>query len=420
MYERALPSRYYENDNHLSWEFEEHPPVTVVSEDDASRDAQRGNPGGDGESNEGDPFSPHKRKALSTPNKHSSHKRAKTSGGGPVTPTPASASKKTVPSTPLSSSSSAADGSSSRPPNTPGGRSTSGSSVCSATDQPKMKYRCKLCGQPKQNHVCPFQQSLQRSIGTMVFPAVNAFTADEPGVLAAPLSEMNNFVSTGAEVSSNENSPSRPSPSRTPVGVGVGVGGAANVTPESLHSTEAALSPHHARRGGRRRGVDSPGSTTLSPRRPYRPSGDSPSRRGGYASAPASTTTTTARRPDLLFVDAVELKPEQYRIVTPTRRDDNRNDGAAGAAANSFVYPPLPLPYAQRKRLSDNLFALSKEVPRLTDECAVVLREARERDQWDQAVAELMTQVVAVIHCPDGDYRLNGLRQYLLTLGIAC
>ena len=114
---------------------------------------------------------------------------------------------------------------------------------------------------------------------------------------------------------------------------------------------------------------------------------------------------------DLLFVESTELKPEQFRIVTASKLTSQ---------PDAFTYPALPLPYAQRKRLSDNLFSLSKEVPQLTDECASCLREAREKDMWDLAVAELMTQVVVVIHCQDGDYRFEGLRRYLLTLGIAC
>eukprot|EP00957_Ditylum_brightwellii_P135897 10365647-Ditylum_brightwellii.AAC.1 len=108
----------------------------------------------------------------------------------------------------------------------------------------------------------------------------------------------------------------------------------------------------------------------------------------------------------------MDLKPEQYRIVTPS--------SAGSMEPTAYTYPALPLPYAQRKRLSDNLFAMSKEIPQLTDECALVLREAREKDMWDVAVAQLMTQVVVVVHCPEGDNRLDGLRQYLLTLGIAC
>jgi len=115
---------------------------------------------------------------------------------------------------------------------------------------------------------------------------------------------------------------------------------------------------------------------------------------------------------DLLFVEEMELKPEQFRLVTPSKIIDDNPD--------AFTYPALPLPYAQRKRLSDNLFSLSKEIPQLTDECASVLREARERDLWDLAVAELMTQVVVVVHCPDNDTSFEGLRRYLLTLGFTC
>lgn len=114
---------------------------------------------------------------------------------------------------------------------------------------------------------------------------------------------------------------------------------------------------------------------------------------------------------DLLFVEAMELKPEQFRMVTQSK---------SRKVAEGYVYPSLPLPYAQRKRLSDNLFSLSNDVPKLTDECAQVLREAREKDMWDLAVAELMTQVIVIIHCNERDFRFEGLRQYLLTLGIAC
>ena len=114
---------------------------------------------------------------------------------------------------------------------------------------------------------------------------------------------------------------------------------------------------------------------------------------------------------ELLFVEPMELKPEQFRMVTASK---------ITSQPDAFTYPALPLPYAQRKRLSDNLFSLSKEVSQLTDECAACLREAREKDLWDLAVAELMTQVVVVVHCQDGDARFEGLRRYLLTLGIAC
>eukprot|EP00934_Nitzschia_sp_Nitz4_P009115 Nitzschia sp. Nitz4//scaffold68_size99682//51527//54845//NITZ4_004567-RA/size99682-snap-gene-0.2-mRNA-1//1//CDS//3329556602//9105//frame0 len=346
-YDELLPGRYYENDNRLSWELEENPPIEEPETssrknqdeeeyDDKSKDA-------DGEKGEDD-------NAEETQD---------------------------------------------------GNKDASGSK----DDQPKMRYRCKLCGQPKQNHTCPYQQSLARSIGVMVYPAVNAFTASEPGVLAPPLSEMNNFVVTGAEsVSSTEASPSRPTPDRLRrMNQGM-PSGSAQVTPESL-------------RGGSR-GINSPVTT---PQRVMTPSSSRHSGRrymGGMT--PGSVSSAHKKRTfgqmsddqgDLLFVEATALKPEQFRIVTTS---------ATVESPEAFTYRAIPLPYAQRKRLSDNLFSLSLEVPKLKDECAAVLREAREKDLWDLAVAELMTQVVVVVHCHDGDSRFEGLRRYLLTLGISC
>ena len=121
----------------------------------------------------------------------------------------------------------------------------------------------------------------------------------------------------------------------------------------------------------------------------------------------AATTASSGSSSDLLFVDASDLRPEQFRIISSQPK-------------GTFKYPQLPLPYGQRKNLSDNLFALSKEISQLTDECAIVLREAREKDMWDSAVAELLTQVVVVIHCPEDDKQLEGLSLYLLSLGFAC
>jgi len=60
-----------------------------------------------------------------------------------------------------------------------------------------LKYRCKLCGAYKQGHICPYRKSLQRTIGVMMCPAVNAYSSVEPGVLIPFLSEMNNFVPYG-------------------------------------------------------------------------------------------------------------------------------------------------------------------------------------------------------------------------------
>lgn len=251
----------------------------------------------------------------------------------------------------------------------------------------------------------------------MVYPAVNAFTSNEPGMLAPALTDMNNFISSGSEsVSSPDASPERPSPGRrggsrntTP-----SRSGASNVTPDNKStspcsqgiSTPSGTPQRNASlrtpRSSKRKGRGGTSSDVTTPAHPTPPGSEVRKRSHAQMSEGEGAS-------DLLFVDAVELKPEQFRMITPSK-----------SRGGAYTYPSLPLPYAQRKRLSDNLFALSKEVPQLTDECAVVLREAREKDLWDLAVAELMTQVVIVIHCHEADTRMEGLRQYLLTLGIAC
>mmetsp|Transcript_24591 Transcript_24591/g.49819 ORF Transcript_24591/g.49819 Transcript_24591/m.49819 type:complete len:105 (-) Transcript_24591:356-670(-) len=45
-----------------------------------------------------------------------------------------------------------------------------------------------------------------------MYPAVNAFTSHEPGSLAPALSEMNNFIPSGSNMSSTDSSPARASP----------------------------------------------------------------------------------------------------------------------------------------------------------------------------------------------------------------
>ncbi len=389
-YDGALPTRYYESDNRLSWEFEENPPIAEtdtkdprdfqwcqVVEESPTKKCKKGVKTEDGESDDDE--------------------TTEESEGG-------DSSKKT--------------------------KDEKGES-------PKMRYRCKLCGQPKTDHVCPYQQSLVRSIGVMVKPAVNAFTAAEPGQLAPDLKEMNNMAISAAAVQAENNSSSsvdnipssRPTPDRSSIRRSVGqiegdvATSAAQVTPESLRSGNSRGQEH----------LLSPGARS----RVGTPSSSSSSRRGGKSGTPSSTprnsnnsnssssnnkkrsharmsspSGTAGEQTDLLFVEEMELKSEQFRTVTPSKSITDNPD--------AFTYPALPLPYAQRKRLSDNLFSLSKEIPQLTDECAAVLREARERDLWDLAVAELMTQVVVVVHCQEGDNCFEGLRRYLLTLGFTC
>jgi len=381
-YDELLPSRYYENENRLSWEFEESPPV---GDDEESVMGRKGvgdeKDGSEKQDNSDDPS-----RVLSSPQSNDPDK----TGSSPTN-----------------------DDDDDDDDDDEDGKKGS-------SDQPKMRYRCKLCGLPKQNHTCAYQQSLQRSIGIMIYPAVNAFTSSEPGMLAPALTDMNNFVSQQGETSSTETSPSRPTPDRgRRSGQTSSTPGSnpPNVTPETMRSSTSSASSANSP-GDARTPLRSPSSQKRKPRGSNMSGGAAMGQRVGTGSPPGSSSRkrthgqmSTVAEEDLLFVETTDLKPEQFRIVTPSKKVPG---------PDAYTYPSLPLPYAQRKRLSDNLFALSKEVPQLTDECAVVLREAREKDMWDLAVAELMTQVVVVIHCHDNDTRFEGLRHYLLTLGIAC
>ena len=136
-YDQSLPLRYYENNNHLSWDVEENPPI------------------GSPEMN-----STHLNKSE---DENDNRDQAQT-------------------------------GDSSVVDNEDNVAASEGKDETSSDETPKTRYRCKLCGQPKQNHTCPYQQALQRNIGTMSYPALNAFQCKENGKLAPALSDMNNFV----------------------------------------------------------------------------------------------------------------------------------------------------------------------------------------------------------------------------------
>ena len=378
-YDEALPTRYYENENRLSWEFEEDPPVETLDAEDFEKSKVKVVTKPEEASSS----------SISPGNEDGGNEETKNDDEKPLPPTPSTPSK-------------ASNGDN----GTAGADSTT--SPSSGADTPKMRYRCKLCGQPKQNHTCPFMQSLARSIGIMVYPSVNAFTAAEPGVVAPPLTEMNNFVNPD-DASVADTSASIPSPDRRHL---TGPNGSTQVTPESRRSKS--------------RQITSPSSTLSAgsgtPQRPRTPGSSARGMSGSVgARTPGSASSRRSRKRrhgqmqgddqgDLLFVEPMELKPEQFRMITPSKV----------ASRGAYNYAPLPLPYAQRKRLSDNLFSLSQKIPQLTKEVSSVLREAREKDMWDLAVAELMTQVVIVSHCHESDSRFDGLRQYLLTLGIAC
>jgi len=371
-YEQKLPLRYYENESRLSWEVEESPPLDIITDDEEAD--------------------------IST----SIRKDQSSSRGTNVT----QKEKKTNNDTQDRSNDSSSQSSKSQveakdPRSSPTG---SNSSSSNSGDPPKMKYRCKLCGQPKQNHTCPYQQSLQRSIGTMSYSAVNAFAANEPGQVAPPLSEMNNFIG-GQDMDQQtlQMTPSRPRSAAS---------GRDSISTNSHANT---VTPDHGstklhRDSSMSSDSQSPIMSNIKVEAVTSHSDDRQKRRTAvYSTLQKSRSRDTSN--DALFVDKMEIQTEQFRVVTPS---------ANTSEVSRYKYPTLPLTYGQRKKMSDSLFNLSKEVQGLTDECADVLRDARETDSWDLAVAELITQIIVVIHCPRGDNTLQGLQRYLLTLGISC
>ncbi len=239
-------------------------------------------------------------------------------------------------------------------------------------ETPKMKYRCKLCGQPKQNHICPFTQELQRSIGTNSYPALNAFQCSEPGRVAPALSSMNNFTDL------DEDDTGIPSRSRDEHDKAV-------VTPDSGKSKKRRMQqPHYSSSVayglvGKKRRVSKE---------------DKQSYRGDES----------------LILPTMEIKPEQYRTVS----------SRAVNSIKAYEYTAVPLTFRQRKSMSDSLFDLCQEVSGLTEECSEVLLVARKTELWDLAIAELIVQTLVMLYCPSNDYSLEGLKRYLLTMGISC
>jgi hypothetical protein len=277
-------------------------------------------------------------------------------------------------------------------------------STPNGSEAPKMRYRCKLCGQPKQNHKCPYEKSLQRNIGITVHAAINAFTAAEPGKLTPALSEMNNFVMNGE---APENTPARPRrPPIAPVfrGQSLPIRSAPHVTPEAMRSLS------QARKGpGYSMPSQGPFEQYGTPGRLMPPTPVNNIRRRRILSPPknSSSLAVPGHNSDLVFVELNPLRTEQFRVVS-------------ARSLSNFQYPQIPLPYPQRKSLSDNLFELSNELPSLKEECAFILRKAREANAWDIAVAELLAQLLVAIHCPAKDTRLEGLSRYLSSLGFSC
>ncbi len=323
-YDHSLRTRYYENSNHLSWDVEENPPV--ASPPSASTKAQRSNYENDREKNK----QANSTKQSELENKvdiETSIEKEETSPG----------------------------------------------------DSTKTRYRCKLCGQPKQNHTCPYQKALQRNIGTMSYPALNAFQCKENGMLAPALSDMNNFVDLDNDFD-NEQGEDSPEASNCDDSV--------RRTPATKRQLSSIQTPQDS-------------DVQLS--------------KGIWAKKRKTRRTKKGDKSknykgdDKLFHHIMDIRPEQYRLVSPR----------ASKQMGNFRYPSLPLAFEQRKNASEDLFELSQQIAGLSEECAKVLQVARESNAWDLAVAELTAQVLVIMHCPLGDDVLNGLCRHLETIGIS-
>ena len=413
-------------------------------------------------------------------------------------------------------------------------RSKDGPSLATTTDstsstgKQKVKYRCKLCGAPKQGHICPYRKSLQRTIGVMVSPAVNAYTSAEPGVLTPAISELHNFfpygtpryihtrdggggVSSGASSSLHNSSRGRSGSNSDTTATEAAATSTRRVsTPGSSKKTKkikleerssqqesppmasqtlsaSALESSKAR-------SNSNGPTSSNDPDPVMSGGGSRKRHGGKKkkqqkqkpkqkpkpqkgrkrSRDAEDSPVTSHNTPVVeataaehqkrpFVMSLALRPEHYRTVTPrmpyrqnaaaatttrssktaknaeSRDDDNDSNNNDDNVPGLYHYPSVPLTYTSRKRLTDTLFYLCRaylppptppqqnSTPRVMQEVAALLHTARAQNDWDLAVAELLTQVVVMIYCCGGtgtdggvgDTQLDGLQQYLRTMGIA-
>jgi hypothetical protein len=237
----------------------------------------------------------------------------------------------------------------------------------------------------------------------MIRPVVNAFTANEPGILTKDLSEMNNFVSyesdnKGSPTPGYPHSDSAGQPSHLQI---------THVTPETktrvMHSPQSSLSTQSPNMSPANKAVSDGASGTTRKRSHINLS------RGGTDRVVHMSKGGSGAP----FASSLTLRPEHYRAVTPKPQGEPQPSSA-------YQYPHMPLTFTERKRLSDTLFFLSKEIPALTRDAAELLRAAREKGEWDLALAEVLTQVVIGLYCGEGDHRLDGLQHYLLGIGISC
>ena len=400
-YRERFHQRYFVGDHGISWEVEENPPVFVsADEGDSGPDRNRPRSVAAGATRSGSPKTPRIRCSIAGGNHRSSQ---------PQQP------QKQRPYDP--------DSFRILDPLVSGGSDL----MLDQRLNQKMKYRCKLCGQPKQNHICPYRKSLVRTLGIMVCPAVNAYQSAEPGVLTCALSEMNNFVPYGRPDGEEDETDNRPA----------GTDGSSPIrSSRNYHATPGGFSDKILPRGDPKHNSPASSSLSTSPqsdaenwhtgrhRTGSRPQQQQQQRGGSLWQQRPPDLRRPPQNPIFL---TLALRPEHYRAVTPRRayrhqqqqqqqREDRRDDDTE---RGSYEYPHVPLTFSGRKRLTDTLFYLSQKIPSVTADVASLLRMARERDEWDLAVAEVLTQVVVCLHCAEGDHKLAGLRSYLRKIGIA-
>jgi len=365
-YEKTLPLRYYENQERMSWDIEELPPVETNS--------SKGGRVFQIENNR-----PNRMEKISSNTADKKGERKETRVNDLNNCPNGSKEKRDV---------------------------AAGGSIPKKVT-PKMKYRCKLCGQLKQNHTCPYQQSLQRSIGTMSHPALNSYHMDEQGQLSPSLTEMNNFAAnddddmkalttsrSGIDIRSVDSTEGNALPTENKQGMEYLKQRSTSLTSSSRHLSRLNSNQ------GRCNDTEMDFIASIKDKR----------RRKEIRGSALQLETKGDSSEDALFLEEKVITSQQCRTVTPQKV----------YLGLQFNYPTIPLTFAQRKMMSQSLFSLSEEIPGLTDECAVTLIEARKTNAWDLAIAELMTQILVIVHCPFGDFRLDGLQRYLLTMGFSC
>jgi hypothetical protein len=214
----------------------------------------------------------------------------------------------------------------------------------------------------------------------MVYPSLNAFECEEPGRLAPVLSEMNNFTDLIDVVEENAD--------RKLQSMDVGSGR------EATYSVKK-----QTKFDWKRSEIDGENCRL-----------NVGSKRKLFTSSDNDNSDFVR---DELFFKKTPIRIEQYRTVNDI---SHKNEIVTEI---NFRYPTVPLTMAHRTSMSKFLFDLCQQVDGLTEICAEVLSKAGETESWDLVVAELITQSLVIIHCPPEDQKLDGLRNYLLTIGIS-